>query len=95
MNPRVNFFKRLNVSDNLLSRAVLAGVLQEEFVELCLCGEIDTATGYQPVLKAFAPRSLLVAFPVRRDDKLTVGVYPYGANALGVVWLVSAIQARE
>jgi len=93
-NPKVNFFKRFQITDNPMGRGLLGSLAKEEHFELFVKGAVNRKTGFCPQIEGFVSKKLFDAGRVGRAVQVVLRIAPrtLGAHRL---WIVVALSQEE
>jgi hypothetical protein len=69
VNNQVNFFRRFNIVDNALGRAVLGDLVNEPYVEIKLREDADEETGFSNQYTFFVRRALFAPLGLRQNSR--------------------------
>lgn len=91
VNLQVNFFKRLQLSDNPFGRALLGKLLSLSCVEVKIRQETKEANCFNDY-SVFVPTRLYNEEPFRQNSRVFVVIKPYEIVGRGEIWLCSELR---
>ncbi|HYT90308.1 MAG TPA: hypothetical protein VEL76_16495 [Gemmataceae bacterium] len=88
---QVNFFRRFNLLDNAIGRAILGGLVTEPHLEITLREDADEVTGYSNQYTFFVRQSRIAPLGLGQNARATA-IIRSRAIAGRRIWLAESVD---
>lgn len=89
---QVNFFRRFNLQDNALGRAMLGDLLNERYTQIVLRESHDEQTYTANQFNIFVPQSVAPVSELRQDRWVTAVITPRAVLQRQTIWVAGEIR---
>ena len=92
VNPKINFYKKLNYDDNTFGRALLGKLVKESFAEIILREKPDEETYICNQFTFVIPLILCEKLKIRQNDFIATTIIPHSIPGRQLIWIASDLH---